>query len=223
MDHKAILNAIADYKVIAARLGVHPSSVSRWKRDGIPPEYLARDLPHGTREAPTRDHAGTDPGGLPDLRRPPRASRNSNPSRCPDVAARARPFVLKAPIVREHPIQQQIASVLSIEIAPPGKISKVGVVWWSIDMANYAGEVPGVRIGRGIIAGIPDLFVLHLGYAHLIEVKAEDGELSDAQRSVMSAVMAGRGKVAVARNAWEVLDILDNWNIPRAKRVVVGA
>jgi DNA-binding transcriptional regulator YdaS (Cro superfamily) len=39
MDHKAILNAIADYKVIAARLGVHPSSVSRWKRDGIPPEY----------------------------------------------------------------------------------------------------------------------------------------------------------------------------------------
>jgi hypothetical protein len=136
------------------------------------------------------------------------------------VARRA--FKLVAPRVAEHPIQQQIASVLSIELAPPGKVSKAGVCWWAIDHANYAGEVPGVRIGRGIIAGVPDLFVLHMGYAHLIEVKAEDGELSDAQRSVMAAVMAGRGKVAVARNAWDVLDILDNWNIPRAKRVVVG-
>lgn len=39
MDHKAILNAIADYKIIAARLGVAASSVSRWKSEGIPVAY----------------------------------------------------------------------------------------------------------------------------------------------------------------------------------------
>lgn len=39
MDHRAILNAIAHYTVIAQRLGVHPSSVCRWQSQGIPPEH----------------------------------------------------------------------------------------------------------------------------------------------------------------------------------------
>jgi hypothetical protein len=129
------------------------------------------------------------------------------------------PFRLTAPIVREHPIQKQVADVLRLEIAPPGKVSRFGVVWWSIDHANYAGEVPGVRVGRGIVAGIPDIFVLHRGIAHMVEIKAEDGELSDAQRSVAAAVLASGGHVGVARDAAEVLTCLDEWQIPRNRRV----
>jgi hypothetical protein len=131
----------------------------------------------------------------------------------------AKPFRLTAPIVREHPIQKQVADVLRIEIAPPGKVSKAGVVWWSIDHANYAGEVPGVRIGRGIIAGIPDTFVLYRGLAHLIEIKAEDGSLSVAQQSVAAAVLASGGRVGVARDATETLACIDQWQIPRNRRV----
>jgi hypothetical protein len=131
----------------------------------------------------------------------------------------AKPFRLTAPIVREHPIQKQIADVLRIEIAPAGKVSRAGVVWYSIDHANYAGEVPGVRIGRGIIAGIPDIFVLYRGRAHMIEVKPEDGELSVAQRSVAAAVLASGGRVGVARDATETLACLDEWQIPRNRRV----
>jgi hypothetical protein len=128
-------------------------------------------------------------------------------------------FRLTAPVVREHPIQAQIAKMLTIEIAPAGKVSRAGVVWFAIDHANYAGEVPGVRIGRGIIAGLPDTFVLHLGRCFVIEIKAVDGELSDAQRSVAAAFIAGGAPVAVARDAFEVLACLDQWNIPRARRV----
>jgi hypothetical protein len=131
----------------------------------------------------------------------------------------ARPFRLTAPIVREHPAQKQIADVLRIEIAPAGKVSRFGVVWYSIDHAAYSGEVPGVRIGRGIIAGIPDVFVLHRGRAHMIEVKAEDGELSVSQRSVAAAVLASGGRVGVARDATETLACLDEWQIPRNRRV----
>jgi hypothetical protein len=133
------------------------------------------------------------------------------------------PFRLTAPIVREHPIQKQIADVLRLEIAPPGKVSKAGVVWWSIDHANYAGEVPGVRIGRGIIAGLPDTFLLWRGIAHLIEIKADDGELSDAQQSVIAAVLAAYGRVGVVRDAQETLGCLDQWAIPRNRRVRVAA
>lgn len=133
------------------------------------------------------------------------------------------PFRLTAPIVREHPLQKQIADVLRLEIAPPGKVSRHGVVWWCVDHANYAGEVPGIRVGRGIIAGVPDVLILHLGAAFMIEIKAEDGELSDAQRAVLCAVLAARGRVAVARDAGEVIETLDYWKIPRARRVKEAA
>ena len=52
--------------------------------------------------------------------------------------------------VPEHPLQRQIADVLRLEIAPPGKVSRDGVVWWSVDHASYAGTAPGARIGRGL-------------------------------------------------------------------------
>jgi len=129
--------------------------------------------------------------------------------------AARKPFKLVAPIMREHPIQKQIADALRLEIAPAGKVSRRGVCWWSVDHANYAGEVPGIRHSRGIIAGIPGLYVLCAGRAYFVEIKAEDGEMSDAQRSVASAVLASRGLFGVARSADEMLALLDAWNIPR--------
>jgi hypothetical protein len=32
-------------------------------------------------------------------------------------------------VVLEHPLQKQIADTLRLEIAPPGKVSRDGVVW----------------------------------------------------------------------------------------------
>ena len=52
-----------------------------------------------------------------------------------------KPYRLTAPVVPEHPLQRQIADVLRLEIAPPGKVSQYGVCWFSIDHANFAGEV----------------------------------------------------------------------------------
>lgn len=133
----------------------------------------------------------------------------------------ARTFRLTPPVVREHPLQKQIADVFRLEIAAPGKVSKDGVVWWSIDHANYAGEVPGVRVSRGIIAGIADTFILHRGRSHFIEIKADDGELSAAQRSVATAVLVAGGRVGIARDASEALMCLDEWDIPRNRRVAL--
>ena len=52
-----------------------------------------------------------------------------------------------------------------------------------------------------IVAGVPDLFVLHRGIAHVVEVKTPAGELSDPQQSVMAAVLASGGRVGVVRSA----------------------
>ena len=123
----------------------------------------------------------------------------------------------------EHPIHRQVAATLRLELAPPGRVSRFGVVWWSIDIADYGGEVPGTRIARGVVAGIPDTFVLWRGLAHMIELKADDGELSDAQRSIAAAVLASGGRVGVARDATETLACLDQWQIPRNRRVRIAA
>jgi hypothetical protein len=45
----------------------------------------------------------------------------------------------------EHPLQRQIADALRLELAPPGKVSRAGVVWWSIDHASYAVLSPACR------------------------------------------------------------------------------
>jgi len=68
----------------------------------------------------------------------------------------------------EYACQKQISDVLTIDIAPAGKVSKDGVCWWSIDIAAYSGSAPGARTGRGVIAGIPDINVLYRGRSHFV-------------------------------------------------------
>lgn len=128
-------------------------------------------------------------------------------------------FRLKAPVVPEHSLQKQICDVLRLELAPPGKVSKAGVCWYSIDHANFAGEIPGIRIGRGIVAGVFDVFILYRGQAHFLEIKTEVGELSPAQQSVGTALLVAGGRIGIARDAIEVLALLDAWGVPRARRV----
>jgi hypothetical protein len=135
----------------------------------------------------------------------------------------AKPFRLEAPVVPEHQLQRQMADALRLEIAPAGKVSRHGVCWYSVDHANYAGEVPGIRQGRGIVAGILDTFLLWRGQSYFIEIKTPDGVLSEAQKAVATAVLMGGGHVAVVTSLEQLLAALDTWRVPRARRVQVAA
>jgi hypothetical protein len=136
---------------------------------------------------------------------------------------RSKPFRLQAPVVPEHSLQKQMADTLRLEIAPAGKVSRDGVCWYSVDHANYAGEVPGIRQGRGIPAGILDTFLLWRGQSYFIEIKTPDGELSEAQKAVATALLMGGGHVAVVSTVEHLLAALDAWRVPRAGRVRVAA
>jgi hypothetical protein len=130
-------------------------------------------------------------------------------------------FALTAPVVREGPIHQQIADAFRLEIAAPGKVSRKGVVWWSVDMAAYAGNAPGLRTSRGCIAGVPDIVVIWRGRAHFIEVKAADGMVSLPQQSVATAILIAGAEWGSARDADEALALLDAWGIPRNRNIRV--
>lgn len=129
-------------------------------------------------------------------------------------------FQLKAPMVREPQLHRQIADVLRFELGPPGRVSRHGVCWWSVDMASYGGVAPGLRTGRGCIAGIPDMQLIYRGRAYFIELKAVDGVLSPAQQAVATALASCDVPFGVARDVDEVLQLLDGWEIPRERRVM---
>jgi hypothetical protein len=137
------------------------------------------------------------------------------------VVAAAR-LKLFAPVVREPVLHKQIADAFRVELAAPGRISRHGVVWWSVDMAAYAGTVPGIRTGRGCIAGVPDIVVLWRGRALFIEVKASDGLLSSAQQDVATAILAQGGAFGIAFDSTSALSLLDHWQIPRRGAIRVN-
>jgi hypothetical protein len=117
---------------------------------------------------------------------------------------------LTAPRLREHPTLKEIADTLTLEIAPAGRISRDGVVWWSIDKADYGVVNPGAP------TGVPEVYILWIGSAYYIDIG------TDGARSVPSAVQrSGRAGFLIegaARSAVEVLALLDEWAIPRSRR-----
>ena len=86
-------------------------------------------------------------------------------------------------------------------------------------MANYGGVAPGTRVARGCVAGIPDLILMHRGRCFWIELKSDTGVLSAPQREMAVSLARAQCAVGVARNAEDVLKLLDAWGVPRARRV----
>jgi len=127
---------------------------------------------------------------------------------------------LVEPVIPEHAIQRSIASTLRLEIGPEAKVSDAGVCWFCIDHAYIPrkGE-PDIRTGRGIPQGIWDMLVLYQGRANWIELKSRDGAVSDPQRSMAASLLLSGCRIAIARDAGEVLTALDTWQIPRRHRV----
>jgi len=123
------------------------------------------------------------------------------------------------PPVREHPLHRAIAHALAIELAPAGRVSADGVVWWSVDLAAYLGNMPYSHTSRGCVPGIPDVFILHKGRSHMMEIKAQDGQMSWPQRTLAAAVIGSGGRVAIASTVSAAIAALDEWQIPRARRI----
>jgi hypothetical protein len=134
-------------------------------------------------------------------------------------------FQLTAPRKPEHPLQEQVRKVLELEIAPPGKLSERGVCWYAVDHASYHGEVPGARMARGVVAGLPDNWFHWGGQSGCIELKAkaDAAQLSEPQRERLPILAQSGVLVAVCNDPWQVLQVLDAWGVPRARRTSVAA
>lgn len=139
------------------------------------------------------------------------------------MVKRAPRFALVEEHVREHAEQRAMTKVLTMEIARAGHVSPQGVVWFSLDQSNSHDAVPGIRVGRGICAGVPDVIFLYQGKSYWLELKSRDGCLSDPQRSMAATLLLSGCRIGVATDVDGVLRALDEWGVPRKRMFKVAA
>jgi hypothetical protein len=73
-------------------------------------------------------------------------------------------------------------------------------------------------VARGVVSGMPDVWVLWNGTVGGIELKAKDGSLEESQRVRLPILRQAGMLVGVASDPWQVLRILDAWGVPRSRR-----
>lgn len=80
--------------------------------------------------------------------------------------------------------------------------------------------IQGARLKRmGMVAGMPDIGILHCGKAYWIELKADKGRLSEAQGQCHARLWKAGCPVALARSVDDVTLALERWGIPLKARV----
>ncbi len=87
--------------------------------------------------------------------------------------------------------------------------------WHTPNGGSRRSDHEGLRLKQmGVRAGIFDLAFLHHGLFFVLELKAEDGDLSQSQRDMWHRYeQAGAAGVAVARSLAEAKNALFHWGL----------
>jgi hypothetical protein len=110
-----------------------------------------------------------------------------------------------------------VARWLTEAIAPAGKRSKHGVLWFSVETRGKRSLAEGARNkARGCIAGVPDIDIYHQGRAFKIELKAPKGTSTDTQVRLHHELVQCGVPVLVARELDMIMSALTEWGIPWA-------
>jgi hypothetical protein len=77
----------------------------------------------------------------------------------------------------------------------------------------------------GVVAGVPDILIVHRGQLYGLELKAEIGRLTDIQSETQAAMMQAGAIVAMAHGVDAALAQLVAWGLirPEASTQVAGA
>jgi streptogramin lyase len=116
---------------------------------------------------------------------------------------------LKFPRVTESKIQKTIVRQLQLCGVPD-------LVWFHPANGGARTKAEAGRFrAEGVVAGIPDLVLLHKGRSYFLELKAAKGRLSPAQRDVHTRIVAAGGNVCTAYGLDAALAQLEDWGLIR--------
>jgi hypothetical protein len=69
----------------------------------------------------------------------------------------------------------------------------------------------------GVVAGVPDVILIHSGQTFALELKAENGRLTAAQTLVQNALREAGAQVATTYGLDAALEQLERWNLLRGR------
>jgi hypothetical protein len=71
--------------------------------------------------------------------------------------------------------------------------------------------------GLGVVAGVPDVIVIHAGRCYALEIKAPGGRATPKQRAAIAAMEAAGAYTCIAENLDRALEVLERWQILRGR------
>jgi hypothetical protein len=71
--------------------------------------------------------------------------------------------------------------------------------------------------GLGVVAGVPDVFIVHNGRCFALELKAEGGRASDKQLATIAALREAGAFTCVAEGLDRALAVLTAWGLLKGK------
>jgi hypothetical protein len=123
----------------------------------------------------------------------------------------------------EDQLHEAVAQFLAVAIAPPGERSEAGVLWFSVEHRNARSEAEGAaRKRRGVVAGIPDVWVFHASRMIPIELKTTTGRTSAEQIGLHGRLAVVGTPVEVCRTVEAVAAHLEACGVPM-RRMQVAA
>lgn len=133
---------------------------------------------------------------------PARATRR----RAPSGKKRAHP---------EHKLQTAVATYLWRVLAPPTFFTAIAHGGFSLGDTPEQAKIRGARLkAAGLLAGVPDILIVHRGRACFLELKSETGTLSENQKTAHKWIITAGGVVAVCRSIDDVKAMLEVWGVP---------
>jgi hypothetical protein len=113
---------------------------------------------------------------------------------------------------RHHPEQQLQKAVLE-HLAWRGV---PGLFWFHVPNGGYRTAIEAAIFkSLGLIAGVPDLLLVHDGRLYALELKVRGGRLSPTQAEVQERMRQASAIVAVATGIDEALAYLELWQLIR--------
>jgi hypothetical protein len=71
--------------------------------------------------------------------------------------------------------------------------------------------------GLGVVAGVPDVIVIHAGRCYALEIKAPGGRATPKQLAAIAAMEAAGAYTCIAENLDRALEVLERWQILRGR------
>jgi hypothetical protein len=121
---------------------------------------------------------------------------------------------------RARPEQQLQRSVL----AHLGRRGMPGLWWCHVPNGGYRGAIEAAIFkSLGVVAGVPDLLLVHSGKIYGLELKAaKGGRLSPAQVRTQEQMRQAGAIVATATGIDDALNQLELWGLVRRNVAVIG-